>query len=139
MPLFGCPRLKYSTRRPTAKELFNARLAMSRDEEARRRDVRRELQLNCEQPRAVAERQVSRSSQIQCEATERPASPAAHSTYLEAVSADDINALRGRVHAVVRLPMIKTRNARPNASKGIIHARLAVSRVSAARRYGREM
>jgi hypothetical protein len=34
------------------------------------------LQLNCEQPRAAAERQVSRIPQIQREATERPASPA---------------------------------------------------------------
>jgi hypothetical protein len=75
------------------------------DHEARWR--RREIEASnciCKEPRAVSNIQALRSSfQIQRGAAERPASPAARTTYQARRLADDINAIRGRVHAVVRL------------------------------------
>ncbi len=47
-------------------------------------------------------------SQIQLDAAERSASPAAHTTLTAASLADEINAIRGRVHAVVMLPLIES-------------------------------
>jgi hypothetical protein len=65
--------------------------------------MRRELSTEL---RAAARRSLAASlaliPQIQREATERSASPAAHSTNQARRLADEGSAIRGRVHAVVR-------------------------------------
>jgi hypothetical protein len=88
--------------------------------------------LNCisRERRAVSDIQVLRSSfQIQRGAAERPASPAAHTTHQARRLADESNAIRGRVHAVVRRPVIETtQRFLPPPRKELFNARLAVSR-----------
>jgi hypothetical protein len=85
MPMFGCPLIESTQRSPTTAKRIIQRPPCDVQNERKRGGVTCDVgfQLNCEQPRAAAERQVSRIPEIQCEATERPASPAArekHST-----------------------------------------------------------
>jgi len=63
------------------------------------------------------------------EDVERPASPAAHTTHQARRLADESRAIRGRVHAVVRRPVIETtQRFLPPPRKELFNARLAVSR-----------
>jgi hypothetical protein len=122
MPLFGCPLVAIAQRAPTTSAGIIQRPPRPVQSKKKRGGATREcnLQLRGHKPRALRERQVLHISNIQREATERPASPAAHSTEQAFKLTDESSATRGRVHADVRLPLMGTTQRAPLTATGII-------------------